>query len=152
MAQVAIVPCIIHVLDNRAKHLFPPYFHPTSVADFHYSIVRNFTATINTFTHFSPNFIELVLRKLWYLKICVNLLLHKFFKPDYREYIMIIPIRCFSCGKPIAHLWEDFKKRTQEGETAGKVLEELGIERMCCRSVFLGQTDLVELISEFKKS
>jgi len=65
---------------------------------------------------------------------------------------MIIPIRCFSCGKPIAHLWEEFKKRTEEGEPAGKVLDELGIERMCCRSVFLGQTDLVELISEFKKS
>jgi len=65
---------------------------------------------------------------------------------------MIIPIRCFSCGKPISHLWEDFKKRTQEGESASKVLEDLGVERMCCRSVFLGQTDLVELISEFKKS
>jgi DNA-directed RNA polymerase subunit N len=42
---------------------------------------------------------------------------------------MIIPIRCFSCGKPIAHLWEDFKKRTEAGEDAGKVLDELGLER-----------------------
>ena len=24
---------------------------------------------------------------------------------------MIIPVRCFSCGKPIGHLWEDYKKR-----------------------------------------
>ncbi len=65
---------------------------------------------------------------------------------------MIIPVRCFSCGKPIGHLWEDFKKRVAEGESPKKVLDELGLERMCCRSVFLGQTDLIELVSKFKKS
>ena len=65
---------------------------------------------------------------------------------------MIIPIRCFSCGKPIAHLWEDFKKRTSQGENPRKILDELGMERMCCRSMFIGQTDLIELIGKFKKS
>jgi len=65
---------------------------------------------------------------------------------------MIIPVRCFSCGKPIGQLWEEFKKRTAEGEKAGKVLNELGLERYCCRSVFLGQEDLVELVSKFKKA
>ena len=65
---------------------------------------------------------------------------------------MIIPVRCFSCGKPIGHLWEDFKERTQKGEQKGKVLDELGLERMCCRSVFLGQEDLIELVGKFKKS
>jgi len=66
--------------------------------------------------------------------------------------IMIIPVRCFSCGKPLGHLWEEFKQRTQDGEPAKKVLDELGVERFCCRSVFLGQTDLVELTGKFKKS
>jgi len=65
---------------------------------------------------------------------------------------MIIPIRCFSCGKPIAHLWEDYKKRVAEGENPKKVLDELELERFCCRSVFLGQADLVELVGKFKKS
>ena len=65
---------------------------------------------------------------------------------------MIIPIRCFSCGKPVAHLWEEFKKRTAAGENAGKVLDELGLERYCCRAVFLGQVDLIEEISKFKKA
>ena len=64
---------------------------------------------------------------------------------------MIIPIRCLSCGKPVAHLWEDFKKRTEAGEDAKKVMDELGLERYCCRAVFLGQTDFVETISKFKK-
>ncbi len=64
---------------------------------------------------------------------------------------MIIPIRCFSCGKPIAHLWEEFKNRVGEGEETGKVLDELGLERYCCRAAFMGQTDLLELITKFKK-
>jgi len=65
---------------------------------------------------------------------------------------MIIPVRCFSCGKPIGHLGEEYKRRIAEGESPKKVLDELGLERFCCRSVFLGQEDLVELISKFKKS
>lgn len=65
---------------------------------------------------------------------------------------MIIPVRCFSCGKPIAHLWEGYKKRVAEGESSKKVLDELGLERYCCRSMFLGQTDLIELTGKFKKS
>ncbi|MBS3072611.1 DNA-directed RNA polymerase subunit N [Candidatus Pacearchaeota archaeon] len=64
---------------------------------------------------------------------------------------MIIPIRCFSCGKPIAHLWEEFKTRVGKGEAPGKVLDDLGLERYCCRSVFLGQVDLLELTTKFKK-
>ena len=29
---------------------------------------------------------------------------------------MIIPIRCWSCGKPIGHLWEQFKERLEKDE------------------------------------
>jgi len=65
---------------------------------------------------------------------------------------MIIPVRCFSCGKPIGHLWEDFKQRVEAGENQKKVLDELGLEKFCCRSVFLGQSDSIELIAKFKKS
>ena len=65
---------------------------------------------------------------------------------------MIIPVRCFSCGKPIGHLWEVYKKRIAQGENSKKVLDSLGLERYCCRSMFLGQTDLIELVGKFKKS
>jgi len=64
---------------------------------------------------------------------------------------MIIPVRCFSCGKPIGHLWEEFKKKAGEEENPKKLLDELGLERYCCRSVFLGQDDIIELVAKFKK-
>lgn len=65
---------------------------------------------------------------------------------------MIIPVRCFSCGKPIAQLWESYKKQVAEGKNSKQVLDELGVDRYCCRSVFLGQEDLIETIGKFKKS
>jgi DNA-directed RNA polymerase subunit N len=66
---------------------------------------------------------------------------------------MMIPIRCWSCGKPIAHLWEDFKERLEkEGEENRKqILDELGLERYCCRAIFLGHVDLIDTVSRFKK-
>lgn len=63
---------------------------------------------------------------------------------------MIVPVRCFSCGKVIGHLWEDFKKRTAAGEESRKVLDSLGLKRYCCRQVFLGHVDLIDEIAKFK--
>ena len=65
---------------------------------------------------------------------------------------MIIPIRCWSCGKPIAHLWEAYKERVAKGEEAGKVMTDLGVERYCCRTMFLGQIDLIDTAGRFKKA
>ncbi|MCP3686223.1 MAG: DNA-directed RNA polymerase subunit N [bacterium] len=64
---------------------------------------------------------------------------------------MIIPVRCWSCGKPIAHLWEIFNERIAKGEDKKKVLDELGLERYCCRTTFLGHVDLMNVSSQFKK-
>ena len=64
---------------------------------------------------------------------------------------MIIPIQCMSCGKPIAHLYNKYKAKVEQGEDAGKVLDELGIERYCCRAAFLGQVDTLQLVNKFKK-
>jgi DNA-directed RNA polymerase subunit N (RpoN/RPB10) len=64
---------------------------------------------------------------------------------------MIIPIRCVSCGKPIGHLWEEFNTRIKNNEDSKKILEELGLERFCCRAMFLGQVDNLELVNKFKK-
>lgn len=65
---------------------------------------------------------------------------------------MIIPIRCFSCGKPIAHLWKEFKERVSRGEDPKSVLDSLGLERYCCRAIFITHEDYIDLIAKFKKS
>lgn len=65
---------------------------------------------------------------------------------------MIIPIRCFSCGKPVAHFWEEYQERLEKGESAKKALDALGLERYCCRGVLLGHVELIDTAAAFKKS
>ena len=82
---------------------------------------------------------------------------------------MIIPIRCFTCNKVIAHLWEDYLERTQmiyidediknlkkkrfidiekieNKTTEGKILDDLEINKYCCRRMILSHVDLCEKI------
>ena len=64
---------------------------------------------------------------------------------------MLVPIRCFSCGKPIAHLWEKYKEKIEKGEDRKKVMDDLGLERYCCRSMFLGTVEIAQTAAKFKK-
>jgi len=64
---------------------------------------------------------------------------------------MIIPIRCFSCGKPVAQLWEEYQERIKKGEEPKKVMDDIDLERYCCRALFLGHVDLIDTIARFKK-
>ncbi len=65
---------------------------------------------------------------------------------------MIIPVRCFSCGKPIGHLWDEYVERVKKNEEdRKKILDDLGLQRYCCRAMFLGHVDLIDLAAPFKK-
>jgi DNA-directed RNA polymerase subunit N len=64
---------------------------------------------------------------------------------------MIIPIRCMTCGKPVGHLYETFRKEVKAGRNPKNVLDKLGLERYCCRSLFMSHKNLVHDIAQFKK-
>ena len=64
---------------------------------------------------------------------------------------MIIPVRCFSCGKPIGHLWFKYKELLDQGKSSKEALDELELERMCCRQIFLTHVDQIEIIAKLKK-
>ena len=82
---------------------------------------------------------------------------------------MIIPIRCFTCNKVIAHLWDDYLDKIQlaylnediannkknrfvnietlENKTVeGKILDSMKLHRYCCRRMLLSHVDLCEKI------
>ncbi|KCZ72065.1 DNA-directed RNA polymerase, subunit N (RpoN/RPB10) [Candidatus Methanoperedens nitroreducens] len=61
----------------------------------------------------------------------------------------MIPVRCFTCGKVISSVWDEYKKRTQT-EEPGKVLDDLGIERYCCRRMLLTHVELVDLLAPYQ--
>ncbi len=64
---------------------------------------------------------------------------------------MIIPIRCFTCGKPLAHLRKEYEERVAKKEDPGAVMDDLGLKRYCCRAMFLGHVDLLDTAASFKK-
>ena len=76
---------------------------------------------------------------------------------------MIIPVKCFTCGKVLAskykyYLKEVRKKKMENGEdlekvkyltssnmlksAEGEVLDMLGLNKMCCRRHFLTHVDI----------
>lgn len=65
---------------------------------------------------------------------------------------MLIPVRCFSCGKPVAEQWDDFVERTTPADKGGKgqtieaALDEMDVPRTCCRRMFVGNAQLIEEI------
>ena len=80
---------------------------------------------------------------------------------------MIIPVRCFTCNKTIADKYQYYliKKKNIDKSTLletidtnsienglvkkteiGNILDELGMHRYCCRRMFLGQVDILEVI------
>ena len=83
---------------------------------------------------------------------------------------MLIPVRCFTCGKVLADKWEAYERRCKDaddaeakkgkerqgksqgedeggsaagGKTArGKILDDLGITQGCCRTIMLTHVDM----------
>lgn len=56
---------------------------------------------------------------------------------------MIIPVRCFTCGRVIASDYEKYKARVAQGEAPRKAMDALGVERICCRRMILGHVELL---------
>ena len=70
---------------------------------------------------------------------------------------MIIPIKCFTCGKVLADKWtyyvEACKKLEDETRQKGDsnvakapIFESLKLDRICCRRHMLGHVDLIDVI------
>ena len=62
---------------------------------------------------------------------------------------MIIPVRCFTCGKLIGDKWEEFARRVKAGEEPDQVLESLGIKRYCCRRMLLSHVEVIDEVLQF---
>ena len=62
---------------------------------------------------------------------------------------MIIPVRCFTCGKLIGDKWEEFARRVKAGEEASEVLDSLGIRRYCCRRMLLVHVEIIDEVLKF---
>ena len=62
---------------------------------------------------------------------------------------MLVPVRCFTCGKLVADKYSDYQTRIKTGEDPKKVLDDLGMERYCCRRMLLTTVETVQQVIPF---
>ena len=62
---------------------------------------------------------------------------------------MLVPVRCFTCGKLIADKYEDYQNKIKAGEEPIKVLDELGMDRYCCRRMLLTSVETIQQVIPF---
>ena len=62
---------------------------------------------------------------------------------------MIIPIRCFTCGKVIGNKWNRYLQLLKEGKEIPEIFKELGLNRYCCRRMIISHVDLIEKLLKY---
>ena len=65
---------------------------------------------------------------------------------------MLIPVRCFTCGNLIADKFEDYQTKLKAGEDPEKVLNDLKIDRYCCRRMLLTTVETIQQVIPFYES
>ncbi|MCS7108313.1 MAG: DNA-directed RNA polymerase subunit N [Sulfolobales archaeon] len=65
--------------------------------------------------------------------------------------MVIIPVRCFTCGAVIGDKWDEFARKVSEGGKPDEVLDNLGIKRYCCRRMLLSHVDLINEIVMYSR-
>jgi len=59
---------------------------------------------------------------------------------------MLVPVRCFTCGKLIGDKFEEFKAKVASGEDPAKALDDLQVTRYCCRRMMITSVDLIDQV------
>jgi len=65
---------------------------------------------------------------------------------------MIIPVRCFTCGKVIGNKYEVYMELlSQEGMKEADALTALALNRYCCRRMLISHVDLIVKLLNYKQ-
>ena len=67
-------------------------------------------------------------------------------------FIVLIPVRCFTCGNLIADKFDDYQTKLKAGEDPEQVLNDLQINRYCCRRMLLTTVETIQQVIPFYES
>jgi len=71
----------------------------------------------------------------------------------------MMPVRCFTCGKVIANVYDEFRRRADERRRSlpaeerlelGDIFNDLGIKRYCCRRMLLTHVETVDILAPYQ--
>lgn len=63
---------------------------------------------------------------------------------------MIIPVRCFTCGKVIGNLWNTYVELNKVQSTE-ETLDQLHLTKMCCRRMMITHVNLIDDIIKYNR-
>ena len=64
---------------------------------------------------------------------------------------MIIPVRCFTCGKVVGNKWDTFLELLAQNLSEADALDTLGLHRFCCRRMLLTHVDLIVKLLNYNR-
>lgn len=59
----------------------------------------------------------------------------------------MFPVRCYTCNNCIGQHFNEYTNRVFKGESKANVIDSIGMNRICCRRMFLTH---VHIISDLK--
>ena len=57
----------------------------------------------------------------------------------------MFPVRCITCGKCLANLKSSYDELLENKKSIGEALDILKIKRYCCRRMFLGYVNIIDV-------
>lgn len=64
---------------------------------------------------------------------------------------MSFPVRCFNCNKVIGKYEQKYNNLIDSGLSQKETLDRLGMNRYCCRRMFLGHINIIDGLLLFPK-
>ena len=62
---------------------------------------------------------------------------------------MIIPVRCYTCGKVIGNKWEPYQNMLKKDLPPGEALDKLNLKKYCCRRIILTHVDIIDSLLKY---
>ncbi len=64
---------------------------------------------------------------------------------------MLVPVRCFTCGMLVADKFGEYQNKIEQetGKSPEEILDELGVERYCCRIILLTTVETIQQVIPF---
>ena len=63
---------------------------------------------------------------------------------------MLIPVRCYTCGKVTGNKWDHYNDLLKSGKTQPQAFKILGLKRYCCKRILLGHIDIVNTLMAYE--
>ncbi len=62
---------------------------------------------------------------------------------------MLIPVRCYTCGKVVGDKWEYFNDLLRQGKSQPEAFKIINLKRYCCRRIVLGHVDVIDTLMKY---